>query len=158
MRGRGGAALPGRRPATRPWYDFGPIVRSSMGATERSAGVVDERLPPASLLRRADPRTDRSDVGRITLVGNHHEHTGRQGYFRGLGAGIPLGARIICVANRLDELTHDQPGRPAHELSGALQPDQRRGRPKLTRILRVLIGGIRPATAARAQVLRSLPA
>lgn len=44
----------------------------------------------------------------IPLVGNHHEHMDGSGYFRGLkGSDIPLGARVIAVANRLDELTHE---------------------------------------------------
>ena len=44
------------------------------------------------------------------------------GYYRGArGRELPLGARIIAVANRLDELTHDAAGVPALSLADALQ-------------------------------------
>ncbi|MPZ48851.1 MAG: HD domain-containing protein [Dehalococcoidia bacterium] len=55
------------------------------------------------------------------LVGAHEEHVDGSGYFRGLkGRDIPLGARIIAVADRVDELTHDAPGQPAMELTAAV--------------------------------------
>jgi HD-GYP domain-containing protein (c-di-GMP phosphodiesterase class II) len=44
------------------------------------------------------------------IVGNHQERFDGSGYYRGLrGANISLGARIIAVADQLDELTHDAP-------------------------------------------------
>jgi HD-GYP domain-containing protein (c-di-GMP phosphodiesterase class II) len=55
------------------------------------------------------------------MVGNHQERVDGSGYFRGLrGTNISLGARIIAVADRLDELTHDSPGRPAMDFREAL--------------------------------------
>ena len=46
----------------------------------------------------------------IPLVGAHHEEMDGGGYYRGFrGSQIPLGARIIAVADRFDELTHDGP-------------------------------------------------
>jgi HD-GYP domain-containing protein (c-di-GMP phosphodiesterase class II) len=55
------------------------------------------------------------------IVGTHQERFDGSGYFRGLkGANISLGARIISVADRLDELTHDAPGRAALDLKEAL--------------------------------------
>jgi HD-GYP domain-containing protein (c-di-GMP phosphodiesterase class II) len=55
------------------------------------------------------------------MVGNHQERVDGSGYFRGMsGSNISLGARIIAVADRLDELTHDAPGRKAVELQDAL--------------------------------------
>jgi DNA-binding CsgD family transcriptional regulator len=55
------------------------------------------------------------------IVGGHHERFDGGGYFRGLkGRDIPLGARIVAVANRLDELTHDAPGRTALSIDDAL--------------------------------------
>lgn len=55
------------------------------------------------------------------MVGTHQERLDGSGYFRGLrGTNISLGARIIAVADVLDELTHDQPGRPAIERNEAL--------------------------------------
>ncbi len=48
------------------------------------------------------------------LVGAHHERPDGQGYYRGVKrTQIPLGARILAVADQFDELTHDAPGRPA---------------------------------------------
>jgi HD-GYP domain-containing protein (c-di-GMP phosphodiesterase class II)/DNA-binding CsgD family transcriptional regulator len=65
----------------------------------------------------------------MPLVGNHHEHMDGSGYFRGLsGEAIPLGARIICVANRLDELTHESPGAAALEPAEALRAISAEGR------------------------------
>jgi HD-GYP domain-containing protein (c-di-GMP phosphodiesterase class II) len=56
------------------------------------------------------------------MVANHQERFDGTGYYRGLrGTNISLGARIIAVADRLDELTHDAPGRPALELKDALE-------------------------------------
>jgi HD-GYP domain-containing protein (c-di-GMP phosphodiesterase class II) len=55
------------------------------------------------------------------MLGNHQERVDGSGYFRGLtGSNISLGARIIGVADRLDELTHDAPGRPATDVKAAL--------------------------------------
>jgi HD-GYP domain-containing protein (c-di-GMP phosphodiesterase class II)/DNA-binding CsgD family transcriptional regulator len=55
------------------------------------------------------------------LVGAHHEHVDGSGYYRGLkGEDIPFGARVIAVAARLDELTHEAPGAPACSLAEAL--------------------------------------
>jgi response regulator RpfG family c-di-GMP phosphodiesterase/DNA-binding CsgD family transcriptional regulator len=55
------------------------------------------------------------------MVGNHQERVDGTGYYRGLrGNNISLGARIIAVADRLDELTHDAPGRLAMQLTEAL--------------------------------------
>jgi DNA-binding CsgD family transcriptional regulator len=46
------------------------------------------------------------------IVASHHEQPDGQGYFRGLNDGeIPSGARILAIADRFDELTHEGPGR-----------------------------------------------
>jgi HD-GYP domain-containing protein (c-di-GMP phosphodiesterase class II) len=58
----------------------------------------------------------------VPLIAAHHERLDGQGYFRGLsGAQIPLGARIIAVADRYDELTHDTPDQSAIDQEAALQ-------------------------------------
>ena len=55
------------------------------------------------------------------LVGAHHEQMDGKGYHRGLrGSQIPLGARIIAVADRYDELCHDMPGHAEMESKEAL--------------------------------------
>jgi HD-GYP domain-containing protein (c-di-GMP phosphodiesterase class II) len=65
----------------------------------------------------------------IEMVGNHQENVDGSGYYRGLrGTNISLGARIIAVADRLDDLTHDAPGRPAVAVDDALQGIERDGR------------------------------
>jgi HD-GYP domain-containing protein (c-di-GMP phosphodiesterase class II) len=57
----------------------------------------------------------------IPLVEAHHEEMDGRGYYRGLqGSQIPLGARIITVADRFDELTHDSPDSPGREVDQAI--------------------------------------
>jgi HD-GYP domain-containing protein (c-di-GMP phosphodiesterase class II) len=57
----------------------------------------------------------------IPLVSAHHERMDGKGFYRGLrGTDIPLGARLIAVANRLDELTHAAPGARALDVPEAL--------------------------------------
>jgi len=54
------------------------------------------------------------------IVYCHHEHYDGGGYPRGLkGDEIPLGARIVAVANTLDAITSDRPYRPAQSLPAA---------------------------------------
>ena len=54
------------------------------------------------------------------IVYCHHEHYDGSGYPRGLkGDEIPLGARIVAVANTLDAITSDRPYRPAQTLPAA---------------------------------------
>jgi HD-GYP domain-containing protein (c-di-GMP phosphodiesterase class II) len=61
-------------------------------------------------------------AGLAPIAGSHHERFDGTGYFRGLrGREIPLGSRIIAVADRLDELTHDAPGRAAADLPDVLR-------------------------------------
>jgi|SRR5580704_3633918 putative nucleotidyltransferase with HDIG domain len=53
------------------------------------------------------------------IVYSHHERFDGTGYPRGLrGEQIPLGARIVAVANTLDSITSDLPYRPARSLQG----------------------------------------
>jgi putative nucleotidyltransferase with HDIG domain len=54
------------------------------------------------------------------IVYAHHEHFDGSGYPRCLkGEQIPLGARIVAVANTLDSITSDLPYRPARTLDAA---------------------------------------
>lgn len=60
------------------------------------------------------------------IVYAHHEHFDGTGYPRGLkGKEIPLGARIVAVANTLDSVTSDLPYRPARTLGAARAEIQR---------------------------------
>jgi putative nucleotidyltransferase with HDIG domain len=53
------------------------------------------------------------------IVYSHHERFDGTGYPRGLrGEQIPLGARIVAVANTLDSITSDLAYRPARSLQG----------------------------------------
>lgn len=54
------------------------------------------------------------------IVYSHHERYDGTGYPRGLkGDAIPLGARIVAVANTLDVITSDQPYRRARSFAAA---------------------------------------
>jgi HD-GYP domain-containing protein (c-di-GMP phosphodiesterase class II) len=78
------------------------------------------------------------------MVGNHHERVDGSGYFRGLrGEHISLGARVIAVADRLDALSHDAPGRPALSVGDALARLESESGfdPEITRAVRAAIGG-----------------
>ncbi len=58
----------------------------------------------------------------VPLIAAHHERFDGHGYYRGLaGTQIPLGARMIAVADRFDELTHDAPDHPALDPDAALR-------------------------------------
>jgi putative nucleotidyltransferase with HDIG domain len=60
------------------------------------------------------------------IVYCHHERYDGTGYPRGLkGDEIPLGARIVAVANTLDVITSDQPYRPAQSFAAARKEIQR---------------------------------
>jgi HD-GYP domain-containing protein (c-di-GMP phosphodiesterase class II) len=105
-------------------HDLGTVSVPSFvlnGGKPGASGVVEEsaRLHPYYSERILDRIGAMSPY--VPLVGNHHEHMDGSGYFRGLqGDSIPLGARIICVANRLDELMHEAPDRPAMQPREAL--------------------------------------
>ena len=59
------------------------------------------------------------------IVYCHHEHFDGNGYPRGLsGEQIPLGARIVAVANALDSMTSDLPYRPARSYQAAREEIQ----------------------------------
>lgn len=58
----------------------------------------------------------------LPIIRHHHEHFDGSGYPDGLkGADIPLGARIVSVADAFDALTSDRPHRSAYSLGKALE-------------------------------------
>ena len=60
------------------------------------------------------------------IVYTHHEHFDGSGYPRSRkGEQIPLGARIVAVANTLDSITSDLPYRPAQSLGVAREEIRR---------------------------------
>ncbi len=57
-----------------------------------------------------------------TIAGAHHEWMNGQGYHRGLsGPQIPLGARILAVADAFQELLEGRPGHPGMEKEESLK-------------------------------------
>jgi HD-GYP domain-containing protein (c-di-GMP phosphodiesterase class II)/DNA-binding CsgD family transcriptional regulator len=56
------------------------------------------------------------------LVATHHEQPDGRGYYRGIpGSQVPIGARVIAIADRFDELTHAAPGREPLDPEDALR-------------------------------------
>lgn len=63
-----------------------------------------------------------SDGEILALIRHHHEWYNGQGYPDGLaGESIPLGARILAVADAYVAMTHERPHRPARTSREALQ-------------------------------------
>jgi putative two-component system response regulator len=60
--------------------------------------------------------------GRITeMIEHHHDHYDGTGLHRvGAGSDIPLGARIIAIADAFDAMTSDRPYRPAMSIADAV--------------------------------------
>jgi len=90
----------------------------------------------------------------VPLVAAHHERPDGRGYHRGLsGAQIPLGTRVIAVADRFDELCHDAPGRAALDRQAALAQlaeDAGRGLdPDILQALALALGARTPAAPAK---------
>jgi putative two-component system response regulator len=63
-------------------------------------------------------------IGRLAapIVRHHHERWDGKGYPNGLrGEAIPIGARIVSVADAFDAMTHDRPYRTALSLGDAIE-------------------------------------
>jgi putative nucleotidyltransferase with HDIG domain len=82
-------------------FEFAVIKRHATRGAEMVATLGDDEL--------------------TTIVRHHHERLDGRGYPDGLrGEEIPLGARIIAVADTFDALTSDRPYRAAHSHKDAL--------------------------------------
>lgn len=81
-------------------------------ADEPARRALERQHPTVGVdLLRAHGRLD--EVVRAVLLG-HHERLDGSGYPYALeGAGVPLAARIVGLADLHDTLIHDRPGRPA---------------------------------------------
>jgi putative nucleotidyltransferase with HDIG domain len=105
-------------------HDIGKIGVG--GRIIRKPGILDpeERLTmQAHVDRSADLLEPLALVGEAAeIVRAHHEHYDGTGYPRGLrGEDIPLGARIILVADAFDAMTTDRPYRRGRLPREALQ-------------------------------------
>ena len=78
----------------------------------QSHPLVGERILAPTLI----------DTDTVRMVRNHHEHYGGGGYPDGLaGSAIPLGARVLAVADAFDALSSDRPYRARLPLQDALK-------------------------------------
>lgn len=101
------------------YEEFAPLLRK------------DGRLTPEErMLMQAHPVRSAELAGTIAEfrgkvqadIRNHHENYDGSGYPDGLAAeGIPIGARIIMIADTLDAMTTDRPYRKALSLQRALE-------------------------------------
>lgn len=105
-------------------HDVGKIVvpvdiLNKAGALTPDERAIMERHPTAGveLLRDIDFPWDV-----LPMIRGHHERWDGHGYPDGLaGEGIPLAARILCVADVFDALTTDRPYRKGYSPSDALR-------------------------------------
>jgi HD-GYP domain-containing protein (c-di-GMP phosphodiesterase class II) len=89
----------------------------------RKAGALDERethrMQQHTLLGEQIVSPLRSTAALLPMIRHHHERVDGRGYPDGLqGEDIPLGARIIAIADAYDAMTSARPYR------GALAPDR----------------------------------
>jgi hypothetical protein len=91
------------------------ILNSPRPLTEAEFAAVKEHAA-----RGAEMLTVVGDPEITAMVRHHHERIDGAGYPDGLaGSAIPLGARIIAVADTFDAITSDRPYRPAGQVTEA---------------------------------------
>jgi len=99
--------------------DFAPLLRKAGRLTPE-----ERMLMQAHPVRSADLASTIAEFrGKVqTDIRNHHENYDGTGYPDGLaGEAIPIGARIIMIADTIDAMTTDRPYRKALSLSKALE-------------------------------------
>ena len=91
----------------------GPLTASEWKAIRKHPKAGADILRPVSALK---------SLGVVEMVLYHHERYDGTGYPEGLrGPKIPLGARIIAVADSLSAMLQDRPYRSAKDFEGARQ-------------------------------------
>jgi putative nucleotidyltransferase with HDIG domain len=101
------------------YEDFAPLLRKEGKLTPE-----ERMLMQAHPVRSAELAGTIAEFrGRVqTDIRNHHENYDGTGYPDGLvGEGIPVGARIVMIADTLDAMTTDRPYRRALTLSRTLE-------------------------------------
>ncbi len=101
------------------YEEFAPLLRKEGRLTPE-----ERMLMQAHPVRSAELASTIADFrGKVQIdIRNHHENFDGSGYPDGLVAeDIPIGARIIMVADTLDAMTTDRPYRKALTLSKALE-------------------------------------
>jgi HD-GYP domain-containing protein (c-di-GMP phosphodiesterase class II) len=95
----------------------GPLTTKEWQAIRRHPEAGAAILEPVTALKR---------IGVVDMVLHHHERWDGKGYPHGLkGAAIPLGARIITVADSLSAMLQDRPYRAALNLDRACREIER---------------------------------
>jgi HD-GYP domain-containing protein (c-di-GMP phosphodiesterase class II) len=88
----------------------GPLTEEEFCEIKRHSAIGAELIANLEIYRRSAP-----------IIRHHHERWDGQGYPDGLqGEDIPLGARIIAVADSFDAMTTDRPYRRAMSVETAL--------------------------------------
>jgi HD-GYP domain-containing protein (c-di-GMP phosphodiesterase class II) len=93
----------------------GPLTASEWREVVQHPRIGQLILEQSTLVRDAIP-----------VILHHHERYSGNGYPFGLhGNAIPLGARIVAIADAYDAMTHDRPHRPAMSHAEAVHEIQR---------------------------------
>jgi hypothetical protein len=110
-------------------HDLGKIAPDHQRILQKAGGLTQEELRTL----RAHPASGAQIVARVRalrapalIVRCHHEQPDGRGYPFGLhAADVPLGARILKVADAFDAMTSDRPYRDALSVDAALREIER---------------------------------
>ena len=97
------------------------LLKPSALTADETALLRQHCLTGYEILKKAPFLAEAAEI-----VYAHHERHDGSGYPRGLKSGeIPLGAKIVAVADALDTITSDQPYRSAQSITAARQEIRR---------------------------------